>query len=105
MKFFVSGKFEEKERVRAIYRAVQAHGHQISCDWTHHVPIKPCAAHADLARLYCSNELKGIRQADVFIYLSHQQGTTLPMEFGAALLRNVREGSPKIFVVGDQNTR
>ena len=69
------------------------------------MPIKPYIDNQDLAQKYCKNELKGIMEADILLFLSHEKGTTLMMEYGAALMKNLINGKPRIYVVGEQNAR
>ncbi|MEZ4200002.1 MAG: hypothetical protein R3B69_00120 [Candidatus Paceibacterota bacterium] len=51
------------------------------------------------------NELSAILDSDVFIYLSHERGTTLHMEFGAALAKAAFGKPIAIYAVGEHNTR
>jgi len=101
MKIYVAGKFEEKERILEIYSKLKALGHTVAYDWTTHKYIQPYKENQNMAARYSENELTGISQSDVFIYLSHDQGHTLHMEFGAALILNKKFGKPTIFVIGD----
>ena len=105
MKVYVAGKFEKKELVRAIYKRFQDLGHELSYDWTLHKPIKPYIENPDMAKIYSERELDGILGCDIFVYLSDDAGTTLNMEFGAALAFLKNNGRPKIFVVGEFNDK
>jgi len=105
MKIYVAGKFEDKERVLEIYKKIEELGHEISYDWTKHKPIKPYIKNQYLARTYSENELKGISESDIFIYLSNKGGTTLTMEVGAALMSSKTIGKPLIYAVGEFNAK
>lgn len=105
MKVYVAGKFEDKPLIRELQEKLNAAGHTLAYDWTTHKPIKPYAENQDLASQYSVNELNGIINSDVFIYLSHEKGTTLLMEFGAALALQKSRGKPIVYAVGDYNDR
>lgn len=101
MKIYVAAKSEKKEKVLDLYREIRKLGHSISYDWTVHENYKPYEKNQKTARKYSERELLGIISSDVFIYLSHEFGTTLKMEFGAALSLNKTTGKPIIFAVGN----
>ena len=105
MKVYVAGKFQKKDLVREVYRRIKDLGYEVAYDWTTHDPIKPYAQNAQLAAQYAQNELEGIADSDVFIYLSDQRGTTLPMEFGAALMRAKTHADVLVYAVGEFNDK
>ena len=105
MKFYIAGKFEEVDQIHKLFQRVQALGHEISYDWTTHVKSKPYTEHVDRIRTYAENELDAILDSDVFIYLTHERGTTLHMEYGAALTKKKLGGDIKIYAVGEHNAR
>lgn len=105
MKIYVAGKFEKKEQILEIYQKLRELGHTISYDWTTHKSIKPYQENQELAQQYSNNELVGITNCDLFIFLSDEKGTTLPMEFGAALILNKTKGKPIIYTVGEYNNK
>ncbi len=105
MKFYIAGKFEEVDIIHALFTRVRKAGHEIAYDWTTHVKAKPYIEHVPLIRGYAENELTAILASDVFIYLTHERGTTLHMEFGAALTKKKLGGHIDIFVIGEHNDR
>ena len=105
MKIYVAGKFEEIELIRSIYRQLEGLGHEISYDWTTHEKVKPYEENVERAKGYAENEIKAILDSDAFIYLTHERGTTLHMEFGAALAKAERGENIMIFAVGEHNNR
>ncbi|MCB9811933.1 hypothetical protein H6783_03395 [Candidatus Nomurabacteria bacterium] len=105
MKFYIAGKFEDKELVQALYERVLAAGHEVSYDWTTHKNIKPYAENAEQAQVYAENELGAILDSDVFIYLTSDRGHTLHMEFGTALAKAANGGTIRIYAVGEFNDR
>lgn len=105
MKFYIAGKFEEVDVVQALFEHVRVLGHEIAYDWTTHVKSKPYEEHVAIARSYAENELQAILASDVFVYLTHERGTTLHMEYGAALAKKQLGGSIEIYAVGKHNNR
>ena len=105
MKFYIAGKFEEVDIIHQLFERVRSQGHDISYDWTTHVKSKPYTEHIERIRNYAENELEAILDSDVFIYLTHERGTTLHMEFGAALAKKKLGGSISIYAVGENNAR
>lgn len=105
MKIYVAGKFKKKDIVLDIYKKVESLGHQVSYNWTTHKPIKPYSKNSQIASQYSENELEGIFNCDVFIYLTDEKGTTLPMEFGAALMLAKTKSKPRIYAVGEFNDK
>lgn len=105
MKFYIAGKFEEKDTVLALYKRVRAAGHEIAYDWTTHIKSKPYQEHLERIQGYAENELNAILDSDVFVYLTNERGTTLHMEFGAALAKAASGKPIRIFAVGQYNTR
>lgn len=105
MKFYIAGKFEEVDIIHELFDRVRQAGYEIAYDWTTHVKAKPYIEHIDLIRGYAENELTAILASDVFIYLTHERGTTLHMEFGTALTKKKLGGDIEIFVVGEHNDR
>ena len=105
MKIYIAARFKKKKLVQNIQKKLEKVGYSISYDWTKHKPIKPYNKHQKTAAKYSENELIGISDCDVFIYISDEGGTTLPMEFGAALILAKNTGKPLIYVVGKYNDK
>lgn len=105
MKIYVAGKFEKKEEILRIYELLKKKGHSIAYDWTTHKPIKPYTVNKETASQYSENEMRGIIDSDVFIFLSDEKGTTLNMEFGASIILKKLKGKPLVYVVGEFNDK
>lgn len=62
MKFFISGKFEDKENIRKLQQAVKDLGHEITEDWTYHeysdkgYPVE-----------YAKSDIEGVKNCDVYV--------------------------------------
>lgn len=105
MKFYIAAKFEKKSIVLELYKQLRAAGHTVAYDWTTHKGIKPYIENKDLAREYSTNEINGIADSDVFIYLTDDSGHTLHMEYGAAIMHRMKTGKPLVYAVGEFNDK
>lgn len=83
MKFYVAGKWVDRERVRELYEWLIRHGHSITVDWTNHE--RPDAL--DVLRHYAYNDIWGATRCDVLIALLDKPYAFkgLWVEVGAAL--------------------
>lgn len=91
--------------VRELYERIRAARHEITYDWTTHKKAQPYTENVDCIRSYAEHEIAAILASDVFIYLTHERGTTLHMEYGAALAKKQRGEAIAIYVVGEHNAR
>ncbi len=104
-KFYIIGKFEDKERVRILSAKLEGLGYENSYDWTTHKPIKPYSENPELATEYSENELKAISESDIIICLTSKDGTTSKLEMGGAMLLKFTQGKPLlIYAVGESNS-
>ena len=62
MKFYVAGKFEDKERVRLAQRCIEAAGHEITHDWT--------MASAIGGRAEAEDDMEGVKDADALLFVN-----------------------------------
>jgi hypothetical protein len=104
MKFYVASKFENQKKVLEIYEKLKENGHEITVDWTKSDGEK-AKRDPETARKYAERDIKGVKDADVFVLLT----TDIPgkgrfIELGAAMILNILNGRPRIFVIGDYNT-
>jgi hypothetical protein len=105
MKVYVAGKFEKKDLVLDTFKKIREIGHEVSYDWTTHKSIWPYSENPEIAAQYSKNEIEGISNSDVFIYISDEKGTTLKMEVGAALMSSKAKGKPIVYAVGEFNDK
>ncbi len=66
MKFYVAGKFEDKERVRLAQRCIVAAGHEITHDWT--------MAQAVGGRAEAIDDMEGVKDADALLFVNVDPG-------------------------------
>jgi len=64
MRFYVAGKWEDRENVRVIQNALVEMGHEISCDWTWHEKEDPGYPHQ-----YSIDDIQGVKDAHFYIGL------------------------------------
>jgi hypothetical protein len=101
MKVYVAARFYEKDRVRKLYASLKEQGHTITLDWTLCNPEKPYRAHLDGARVCAEHAIAGVKECDVFIYLSSTEiGGGSSAELGVALMAHLFGKCPHIYVVG-----
>ena len=62
MKFYVAGKFEDKERVRLAQRCIESAGHEITHDWT--------MAEAFGGPEEAKDDMDGVRDADALLFVN-----------------------------------
>jgi len=104
MKVYVASKFENQEKVLEIYGKLRENGHEITVDWTKSDDKKAKRDH-ETARKYAERDIKGVKDADVFVLLTTDvPGKGRFIELGAAMTLNILNDKPKIFVIGDYNT-
>lgn len=86
MKFYVAGKYQERDCVRLVFKELEALGHIITVDWTNH-DIYPNDAVEQKLGLFAHDDIEGVREADAFIgcLLNDHVYKGLWCEMGAAL--------------------
>ena len=62
MKFYVAGKFEDKERVRLAQRCIEDAGHEITHDWT----TAEALGGPDEAK----DDMEGVKDADALLFVN-----------------------------------
>ena len=106
MKIYIASAFTEKERVAQLFERAKGLGFEIAGDWTIHRLVKPYEENKEISKQYAEEDISSVRNSDVFILLSNQEGSTgAHVEFGAALALAKEKGKPKIYVVGDHTSR
>src|SRR3989344_1205879 len=106
MKIYIASAFTEKELVAQLFERAKSLGFEIAGDWTIHRLVKPYEENKEISKQYAEEDISSVRNSDVFILLSNQEGSTgAHVEFGAALALAKEKGKPKIYVVGDHTSR
>src|SRR3989344_106024 len=105
MKFYIAARFDKRDEVKELHKVIIETGHEIVGDWTGHQPIKPYDKNQDMAKEYSVDDINSAKDADVFIILSDEAGTGMYVELGAAIASNLLIGKPKIYAVGEHNSR
>lgn len=86
MKFYVAGKYEDKERVRRAQRCVVAAGHEVTHDWTN--------APAEGGRKEAVEDMEGVVAADALLFVNvdpdlRYAGSLVEMGIAVALEKKV----------------
>lgn len=88
MKFFVSGKYEDRQAIRELQQKLIALGHEIVEDWTYHEYTDK--GYPDQ---YAEDDLEGVKKCDVyvgrFIADYNYKGALVEMGFALALYKEV----------------
>lgn len=92
MKIYVAGKYQEREIISQLMRALERQGHTITCDWTSHVYATP-EVHAS----YCVDDCKGVQDCELYLGIFQH-----PFRYRGALVElGIALGlSKKIIIVG-----
>jgi len=86
MRVYVGAKFEEKDRVREAYRALEAAGHTITCDWTPHgADGYVNAALVSKLQTEAVGDFNGVADAQAMIFLHNPKCQGGFIELGIAL--------------------
>lgn len=101
MKFFVTGRSTNYERVKQTFDLIEQLGHAVILRWTDFPLIKPYNENITKAAEFSVQQINGIEKTDIFIIFAHNDGTGVFTEFGAALALAQLRGAPKIYAIGD----
>lgn len=105
MKFFVTGRSSNIERVKAAFALIEAAGHEVTLKWTDFPMIKPYRDNQEKAAEFVTQQLAAIKDADIYILFAHEDGTGVFTEFGAALQLRQQTGAPKVYAIGDADVK
>ncbi len=106
MKVYIAAAFPDREAVTELQILCKKKGYKISGDWTKHKSVKPYEQNKVLSKRYAKEDLKNVRNCDVFILLSNKEGSTgAHVELGAALALSMEKGIPKVYIIGDHLSR
>ena len=100
MKFYVAAKWQLKDEVREIYRKIKETGHEVTEDWTKHPPAKPYDKNKDLSRKLSNIDMNAVKNSDIFVILTNEDGVGMYIEFGGAIMSKIIKGKPQIYVIG-----
>ena len=100
MKFYVTGRSNNYERVKEVFKKLKENGHEIVFEWTELPMVKPYNEHAKEAALFAKQSVDGMVKADAYIIFAHEDGNGVYTEVGSALATNAIQGSPRVFAIG-----
>ena len=92
MKFYVAGKFQDRENVRKLMTELEGLGHIIPCDWTDHTNNSGKAKSE-----YAVYDMEGVRESDIFVgrFIDDYKYNGAIAELGMALIAD-----KQVFIVG-----
>lgn len=99
MKCFVSGRPSNFDEIVRVTNVLRENGHEITHDWTVLPMVKPYSENVITAGEYASAQIKGVAEAEVYIFLAHNDGTGLFAELGSALTIAQLHGKLRIYGV------
>jgi len=105
MKFYIAARFGLKNHVIKLFNLLKDQGHEVVGDWTEHELVKPYEKSKELSEKYAVEDIEGVKNCDVFVIISDEAGTGMYVELGAAILSHLKFGKPKIYVIGEYNSR
>jgi hypothetical protein len=85
MKFFVSGKAGFENDARAAMKSLRDAGHDITFDWTTIGNLKPYDINITASQEAAIKESSGVKEADVLVVITHNNGIGIYVELGIAL--------------------
>ena len=104
MKFYIAGRFsDEKTRllIQDMIVKLTELGHVCTFNWTVGKNSKPYEENVELTKENVLKATKGALEAELFIMVSHPEGTGMYVEYGLALAEHLRTGVPKMYLTGE----
>jgi nucleoside 2-deoxyribosyltransferase len=100
MKIYIASKTSEREEVKRLNKIFKAKGFEVF-DWTWHKNTKPYEKHKLLSTKYSLEDVKMVKNCDIFILLTNEiSGSGSTTEFGMALLSYKLFKKPIMYIVG-----
>ena len=65
--FYIAGKWQERDRVKEVYRTLRSMGHKITCNWTDHE--EPKEDILEWNRKYAFDDILGVKKCDIFLMI------------------------------------
>lgn len=100
MKFYVTGRSNNYQRVKEVFAKLKSAGHEITFEWTELPMVKPYNEHAEEAASFAKQSVDGMINADAYIIFTHEDGNGVYCELGTALATNAIKGNPRILAIG-----
>lgn len=103
MKAYVAARLHAKLKVHSLYAQLLKLGYEISHDWTAHKNVKPYQQNLLATGQYALADLNGVKDADVFIFLTDPEiSAGSSAELGAALALNMIRGMLRILLISNE---
>ncbi len=105
MKWYIASRTRNREEVHKWANKLSQMGHNLIFDWTLLEGIEPYNKNIDACKRISEELSKSIPNADIFVLLCDSGGTDMFVELGIAIGSFLERGSPKIYLVGENNKR
>lgn len=97
MKFYIASRLKHKNEVKKLINLLEDKGYTCTHDWTRGEKLKPYAENLDQSQKLADEQVKSIKNCDLFVLLNPDEGGTgMYVELGVAIAEN-----KQIFVVGE----
>jgi len=101
MKFYISAKWQIRDKVELMQNYFRDRGHEITSLWTDRAYARDYGnSNERQSDQYSEEEIQVILGSDVLIHLSDQGGKGKYVDLGIALAGNKLQKKPQIYVVG-----
>jgi hypothetical protein len=105
MKFYIAARFNLKNEVNRLTKEIKKYGHKVIGTWVKQKNIKPYEKHAEISKINSIKSVNQIKNCDVFVLLTDEEGTGMYIELGVAIFSNTLKNKPKIYIIGKHLTR
>ncbi len=104
MKFYVAGRFSHEPSrllIQEMIATLTQLGHECTFNWTTGPSCKPYEDNTALTQEMTVKAVNAVLDADLFIMVSHPEGTGMYVEYGIALGKQQKSGVPKMYLTGE----
>jgi len=103
MKFYFSSRSKMREEVVNMQRIISERGHFLSYDWAKEVKNlkRPYSEIPKIVQARVCEMMDGIRNSDVFVMISDEEGIDMYGELASAISFNYIYKRPEVYVLGN----
>lgn len=88
MKFYIAGRFSHEPSrilIQNMIHELTSLGYECTFDWTGGKSCKPYEKNTELTKISATKAAQGVKDTELFIMVSHPEGTGMYVEYGIAL--------------------
>ncbi len=105
MKWYIASRQKEKANVKKLIKLLRRYNHQVDYDWTLFGDLKPYNKNEEKYSETTQKISSAILDSEVFVLLSDSGGTDMFIELGMAIANNIKNKTPRIYIIGEHNKR